>query len=360
MDILNNYEPQQKDSLTAYTEERIENLCILETRRISYPMLLPHTLEAKYPDLAPRLRKQAGKGMENTLSLLKTNPFDPQEAIRVIEGAPNFFQENDYYHNKEEKKQMIEQQYNEFGIDALELAKQVDNSLIACVNDLDISSEQKGLLTSDLESANIEFGWDVNTSASKESRNVKIDLIFPYYIALKLCRIGKTQMSESLLKSLLATNIAHERGHVLDFSGSMKELRGTIGYSSSYDEVNREYPITFDNNTSKLKYMCYEERWAVYFEHEVLKKMGLSTEIIDDWRRYNLSMYCMKIFDEVPPQRISDFISAVNNYKTENDPKVVTELAKTLEDILSGHTLSQSFPLKKSDIELAINKVSAI
>jgi len=181
---------------------------------------------------------------------------------------------------------------------------------------------------------------------------VNINLNQVINTARTIAKISRTEVTETLLKLVLATDIGHETAHVLDLLTSTKSKR-TPHYVSKFIQVDqRNFPIKLTTDASAIAQNYWvknnKERFAVFFEQEVVERMLLPIDAFKFYRNFQMSLN-LYVFSIIQPLQWAQLRhAAIQKYPPTNQLRMAIE--HDVESIIGGNTISQCFPFSQDEI----------
>lgn len=330
----------------------------LGKRSLQVAKLIPRTLEGKrgYSGVLNRLKISPLQSF--LIEVLYPEHIQPTEAVKLmIANEKQLFQERENLPNL--SVEQTRSLYEKYSIDIQATIQETVNATRDFLKGFHLSAVTENKALAILQNLDLRFTADGGSQVPLGQRYIEIDLVAPFLDAGFLTTITRQELSGDLIKTFLAQSIAHEIAHLIDQGLAPESGFGHLqNVSQKIQDKDADYPIKYedyDNSPERIK--DWGERFAVGFERSVVKKLALSLEAIDDFRKAYLSMV-VQTLSKIPPRRLSDFMSCLQQSLPANDKRRII-MEDYLKALLAGETTSQAFPFNEEQIYEALIQAEA-
>lgn len=253
--------------------------------------------------------------------------------------------------NERIDRNTIEGLFEAYEVGISDTIVETKNATYSAIADLEIHEDSKQKLIACLENIQIDI-TSVGTRVFRidiDSFRITIDAVQVFAEAFFLSSIMKTQLSQNILKTVLAGSVAHELGHIINYlpySGV-----APIQCSNNIDTANESsYPVKYENEQEAWT-DDWQERFAEYFEIEIIKKLGLSLEADRDLRKIYLSLM-LPLLEHVTPKQLAQLNIEIRKKTDANHP--ARRYAQMARNALFGSHITHLFPFNKGQISKSI------
>ena len=327
-------------------------------RIMNLGMIAPYVLEAKYPHMH---KLKSHNRAELLVDLLSGSNSTVDEAVLTIKALPDQIKKIEL---PKPSRENVEKVLSKFDIQIPDLTRKTVSAIKVIISDFGLPTDSGEVLLESLD--NVQIGVNFNGGSSEFAllnsdkginvRRVDLDLVDLLDDAQTLAREVGTSLSREMIEAFFVSRLAHELGHTLD---SAPYFYGLV-YSGECASVGipsntSKYPLVYlgedmNSEAGSNKMMNWRERFAAFFEVEVVDRLGLPTEAISDFRRLELSRI-FYVLSKVDPAKLSQLLSAVRKDPDLSlDNPVRIQIEKDLSAILDGHTIANVFPFSKEEI----------
>lgn len=336
------------------TETGFTPVWLTDFRVIQADRLVDKTIEYKYPYSIGHVDISPFK--QSVIEALKSD-VPISDALSLVDNAKTFwFESPENSVTDEEIVRQTQEEFKRLGIEPHRIVEDSVNAIKLVVEDLSLPESERTKIINKINSLEILVGFGRGGGASQDGELVYVNPSDALAQARYLSEVVRTEVTADMLKSLLIGQIAHELGHIVDFSVENGTVLNASLSASCALKHEDEYPVKFDNPESENAHLQMRERFAMYFAYAVLDKMGLTTEAESDFKRIYLTM-AFDVFKNISVKRLTEFVEEAKN-SSKLDKVTKARIVSLGEMVLSGHCIAQAYPLKKEQVYEALTSIS--
>jgi hypothetical protein len=352
--------------------DRYKAVYVTGFRSIQFEKFLLSDIERRFPNQRP-------DNPDSRVALYTTfysNPHvSPEEALTMLEQCEGKLVRSDPVQASRTETRAA---FQRFEIEPERIAHVVKEHFSTVIDDLGLPARLGARAKSVIANMEIVIDYDgespfthekpVQEPGGKAEHVVVLNMQQILRHATEFAKIARTELTFDLLNSYVTCAIAHELGHGLNHRMSTKSIYDDATVRTASDITlaqimnhtvtkfmpagQTNFPITWVESLSLESHMNqmknWDERFAVFFEHEVARSMGVSTQAITDDRQILLSQIAY-LLEKIPPHRWAQLREAAIHAYPKDHP-LRTQILQDVELTIGGYQVAQCLPFSREEV----------